>query len=482
MSSIARWAASAALSIAVLTVGAQAQVNEPPAASTPAPAATPPAASLATTEIAAAPVVVAQTTTQAAAAAPVNHTAAKAAPKFDGADTAWMLISTVLVLIMTVPGIILFYGGMLRTKNALSIVAHTLAATAIITLLWAMFGSSLAYSGGNGWIGDTARLSANGLIGKNVGAHPSAPTIPESVFFLFQLSFAIITFALILGATAERMRLGVTVAFAALWSVLVYAPVAHWIWHPNGWLAQMGHMDFAGGTVVHIASGVSGLVAAWVLGPRRGFGKEPMVPHNLMITVLGAGLLWAGWFGFNAGSAFEASTRAAGALLATQVGACAGAMFWGICEYARRGQWSVLGSFTGAIAGLIAVTPASGFVGIGGALIIGAAAGVICFFCVVHFKAATGIDDSLDVFALHGVGGLVGTLLTPVLATATVAPVTATIWTNGMGALAVMAYAGVATWIILKLISIVLALRVDAESEKVGLDVAQHGEMLAPNA
>ena len=436
------------------------------AAQQPAPAAMP----------AAIPTVVAQAATEAP-----GSSAAKASA-INGADTAWMLISTVLVLLMTIPGIILFYGGMLRTKNALSIVAHTLAATALITVMWALCGYSVAFTQGNPYYGDFTRLFAHGLIGKNVGVHVAAPTIPESVFFLFQLSFAIITFALILGATAERMRLGVTVAFAALWSVLVYAPVAHWIWHPNGWLAKMGHMDFAGGTVVHIASGVSGLVAAIVLGPRRGFGREPMVPYNLMITVLGAGLLWAGWFGFNAGSAFEASTRAAGALLATQVAACAGAMFWGLCEYVRRGQWSVLGSFTGAIAGLIGVTPASGFVGIDGALIIGAVTGVICFFAVVYFKAKTGIDDSLDVFALHGVGGLVGTLLTPVMATTAVAPITATVWTNALGALTVMAYAGAATWVILKVISVVLSLRVDAESEKVGLDVAQHGEMLAPNA
>jgi Amt family ammonium transporter len=270
--------------------------------------------------------------------------------------------------------------------------------------------------------------------------------------------------------------------FAACWSLLVYAPVAHWIWQPNGWLAAMGHMDFAGGTVVHIAAGASGLAAAWVLGPRRGFGREPMVPHNLLITVLGGGLLWAGWFGFNAGSAFEASSRAAGALLATQVAACAGAMLWGLCEYMRRGQWSVLGTMTGAIAGLIGVTPASGFVGVNGALAIGAIAGVVCFFAVVGFKSATGIDDSLDVFALHGVGGLVGTLLTPVFATAAIAPVTATVWTNALGALAVMAYAGGMTWLILRLIGMFMRLRVDSEQEKVGLDIAQHGEMLAPNA
>ena len=416
------------------------------------------------------------------AAAPLGASAATpAAPAISGADTAWMLICTVLVMLMTVPGIMLFYSGMLRAKNALSIVAHTVAATSVITVCWAMVGYSIAFSNGTPWHGGLGRVFAEGLIGKAVGAHPAAPTIPESVFFLFQLSFAIITFALVLGATAERMRMGVTMVFAALWSILVYAPVAHWIWHPGGWLAQLGHMDFAGGTVVHIASGVSGLVAAKVLGPRRGFGKEPMVPHNLLITVLGAGLLWAGWFGFNAGSAFEAGTRAGGALLATQVAACAGAMLWGFSEYMRRGQWSVLGSMTGAIAGLIAVTPASGFVGINGALAIGAIAGVVCFFAVVGFKAATGIDDSLDVFALHGVGGIVGTLLTPLFATAAIAPVTATVLTNGLGALAVFVYAGAATWLILRLIGLVVRLRVDAEEEKVGLDIAQHGEMLAPN-
>lgn len=405
-----------------------------------------------------------------------------APPAFSGADTAWMLISTVLVLLMTMPGIILFYSGMLRTKNALSIVAHTVAAAAVITLTWAIVGYSLAFTSGSEWLGGLNRAFSEGLIGKYVGAHPAAPTIPESVFFLFQLSFAIITFALVLGATAERMRLGVTMIFAALWSVFVYAPVAHWVWHPTGWLAKMGHMDFAGGTVVHIASGISGLVAAWVLGPRRGFGKEPMVPHNLLITVLGAGLLWAGWFGFNAGSAFEASSRAAGALLATQVAACSGAMLWGACEFMRRGQWSVLGSMTGAIAGLIAVTPASGFVGVNGALAIGATAGVVCFFAVVSFKALTGIDDSLDVFALHGVGGIVGTVLTPIFATTSIAPVTASWWSNSVGGLAVIAYGGAMTWLILRFIGMFVRLRVDTEEEKVGLDIAQHGEMLAPNA
>lgn len=411
-------------------------------------------------------------------------TAATAPPPaaISGADTAWMLISTVLVLLMTMPGIILFYGGMLRTKNALSIVAQTIAAAAVVTLAWAMVGYSLAFTAGTPWLGGTGRLFAEGLVGAGNVAHPAAPTVPEAVFFMFQLSFAIVTFAIVLGATAERMRLGIVVVFAALWTLGVYAPVAHWIWQPGGWLAGLGHMDFAGGTVVHIASGASGLVAAWVLGPRRGFGREPMVPHNLMITVLGGGLLWAGWFGFNAGSAFEAGSRAAGALLVTQVGACTGAMLWGLCEFIHRGQWSVLGTLTGAIAGLVAVTPASGYVDIYGALVIGAAAGVVCFFCVVNFKARTGIDDSLDVFALHGVGGIVGTVLTPLFANPKIAPVTATVWVNAGGALAVAAYAAAGTWLILRVLGMLTPLRVQAEQERIGLDMSEHGEMLSPKA
>jgi ammonium transporter, Amt family len=413
----------------------------------------------------------------------VAVSSAQAAPtSFSGGDTAWMLVCTVLVLLMTIPGVMLFYSGMLRSKNALSIVAHTVAATAVITLVWAIVGYSLAFTPGNGLFGGWTRVFAEGLFGPGVVAHPTAPTVPEPAFFMFQLAFAIVTFAIILGATAERMKLGVTVIFAAAWCLLVYAPVAHWVWHPTGWLAAMGHMDFAGGTVVHIASGASGLTAAWMLGPRQGFGREPMVPHNLLVTVLGAGLLWAGWFGFNAGSAYEASSRAAGALLATQVGACAGAIFWGLCEYIHRGQWSVLGTMTGAIAGLIAVTPASGYVAVAGALAIGAAAGVLCYLCVVNFKARTGIDDALDVFALHGVGGLVGTALTPLFAVAAIAPITASVWVNLLGGLAVMAYAVVGTWLILRVIRIVIELRVNDEKERVGLDIAEHGEMLSPES
>ncbi|MFN9744746.1 MAG: ammonium transporter [Betaproteobacteria bacterium] len=410
------------------------------------------------------------------------QTAAVSPTAISGGDTAWMLLCSVLVLLMTIPGVILFYSGMLRGKNALSIVAQGVASMAVVTLVWTLVAYSLAFTPGNGLFGGLSRALADGIVGGSAAPHPIAPTVPEAAFFVFQLAFAIITFVIILGATAERMRLGATVLFAGAWTLLVYAPVAHWVWHPTGWLATMGHMDFAGGTVVHIASGASGLIAAWVLGPRRGFGKEPMVPHNLLVTVLGAGLLWAGWFGFNAGSAFAASDRAAGALLVTQVGACSGAILWGICEHIHRGQWSVLGTMTGAIAGLIAITPASGYVTPFGALAIGAAGGVLCFLCVVNFKARTGIDDSLDVFALHGVGGLVGTVLTPVFASAAIVQITANVGTQLVGALAVAAYAMGATWLILRTLGLIMSLRVEAAQEQVGLDISEHGEMIAPNA
>ncbi len=418
--------------------------------------------------------------TMAGAAPVLGAPAAPSDAGLDGANTAWMLVSTVLVLLMTMPGIMLFYSGMLRTRNTLSIMAQTIAGIGVITVMWAVVGYSLAFTPGNAWIGDLRRVMAEGLIGgATVAIHPIAPTIPEAVFFLYQMAFAIITFAIILGATAERLRIGASMVFGAIWLVLVYAPVAHWVWHPNGWLAAMGHMDFAGGTVVHIQAGAAGLAAAIAVGPRHGFGKQPMVPHNLSLTVLGAGLLWAGWFGFNAGSSYEASARAAGALLATQLAAGAGALCWGVAEMFRRQQMSVLGMATGAIAGLIAVTPASGYVGVGGALVIGAVAGVVCFGVVTTFKHFTRIDDSLDVFALHGVGGVVGTVLTPVFALKAIAPVTADVATNALGAAAVMAYTGLMTWGILKALDFIAGLRVNPRDEHVGLDLSQHGESLA---
>lgn len=412
-------------------------------------------------------------------AAPFAARAATEGPAFDGANTAWMLVSTVLVLLMTMPGIMLFYAGMLRTRNTLSIMAQTMAGIGVITFTWAAIGYSLAFTPGSAWVGDLSRLWAAGVIGGRAAAHPIAPSIPEAVFFLYQMGFAIVTFAIVLGAVVERMRIGITMVFGVLWLVLVYAPVAHWIWHPNGWLARMGHMDFAGGTVVHVLAGATGLAAALAVGPRTGFGKQPMVPHSLALTVVGAGLLWAGWFGFNAGSAFEAGQRAAGALLATQLAAGTGALVWGLVEMLARRQMSVLGMATGGIAGLIAITPASGFVGISGALAIGAIAGAVCFAAVTSFKRLTGVDDSMDVFALHGIGGLVGTLLTPVFALKAIAPVTATVAVNLLGALAVLAYGALMSWLILMVLKVVTGLRVSPKEEGMGLDLAQHGESAA---
>jgi ammonium transporter, Amt family len=484
MKKITQWMQSGVLSAAMVLGGlgaAQAQ-TAPPTVS--------PATISAPTSITAAPKAASAASDKPKLATVATQASTALAPavpapplqKYSGGDTAWMLICVVLVMLMTMPGIILFYAGMLRGKNALSVVAHTVAASAIITVLWTVVGYSLAFTPGNAWIGDTGRIWGLGLFGANVVAHDAAPTVPEPVFFLFQLAFAIVTYAIILGSTFERMRLSTTLVFTIFWVVLIYAPVAHWIWQHEGWLAQLGHMDFAGGTVVHILAGACGLVMAMVIGPRRGFGKEPMMPHNLMLTVIGAGLLWVGWFGFNAGSAYTADARAAGALLVTQVAACCGAILWGICEYIRRGTWSVLGSMTGAIAGLVAITPASGYVDVSGALFIGSVSGVLCFLSVVKFKEWSGIDDSLDVFALHGVGGLIGTLLTPIFADSNIAPITGSFWINAMGAAAVFVYAGAMTWLILKGIGHFMPLRVGSAEEKVGLDIAEHGEMLVPQA
>lgn len=417
---------------------------------------------------------------QTEGAAPVPQPVASlAASVLSGADTAWMLTATVLVLLMTLPGILLFYSGLMRAKNALSIVAQTLMATALITLLWSVIGYSLAFNSGGPWLGGLGRVLAQGVSGGQTHSHAMAKTIPESVFFMFQLAFAVVTFALVLGATVERMRIGVSLVFGALWLLLIYAPVAHWVWHPEGWLAQQGQMDFAGGTVVHVLAGSSALVAAIMVGPRKGFGTEAMMPHNLVTTALGACLLWVGWFGFNAGSALEAGARAGSAMVATHFSASAGCFIWGLCELVQRKNISVLGLSSGAIAGLVAVTPAAGYVDVWGAIAMGLCAGVACYLTATQFKALTGIDDSLDVFALHGVGGLLGSALTPLLASAAIAPITATVWSNTTGAIAVMAYAGVMTWAILRIIRIFVILRVTPAQELEGLDLAQHGEQLS---
>ncbi|HYC64449.1 MAG TPA: ammonium transporter, partial [Reyranellaceae bacterium] len=339
--------------------------------------------------------------------------AAAAAPKLDTGDTAWMLTSTALVLLMTVPGLALFYGGMVRKKNVLATVMQSFAVTCLVTVLWLIAGYSLAFTSGSTLIGGLSKIFLKGIALDSV--HDLAKTIPETVFVCFQLTFAIITPALIAGAFAERMKFSAMMWFMAVWSLVVYAPVAHWVWG-GGFLGDWGVLDFAGGTVVHINAGVAGLVCAMVLGKRKGFGTENMAPHNLVYSVIGASLLWVGWFGFNAGSAAGASPNAGMAMAVTQFATAAAALAWMVAEWMMRGKPSVLGIISGAVAGLVAITPASGFVNPVGGLVIGLVAGVLCFWGATSLKRAMGYDDSLDAFGVHGIGGLAGALLTGVFA------------------------------------------------------------------
>ena len=330
-----------------------------------------------------------------------------------GADTAWIMTATALVLFMTIPGLSLFYGGLVRSKNVLSVLMQCFAITCLMSILWMFVGYSLAFGDGgaaNAYIGGLDNLLLGGIVESTVSG-----SIPESVFALFQMTFAVITPALIVGGFAERMRFSAVVLFSAAWLMLVYAPICHWVWG-GGWLSDLGVMDFAGGTVVHITAGVAALVAALVLGNRRGFPQQAMPPHNMTLTIMGAGMLWVGWFGFNGGSALAANGDAAMAMLATHISAAAGAFTWMLAEKVRFGKPSALGIVTGMVAGLGTITPASGFVGPGGALIIGIGAGLICFYATIYIKQRLKIDDSLDVFPVHGVGGILGTLLTAVFA------------------------------------------------------------------
>ncbi|HEY0914933.1 MAG TPA: ammonium transporter, partial [Solimonas sp.] len=335
-------------------------------------------------------------------------------------DTAWMLTSTALVLLMTIPGLALFYAGMVRKKNVLATTLQSFAVTALVTVLWIVIGYSLAFSPGSPFIGGLDNLFLGGLkYFKEAGQlsiNPLAPTVPESVFVMFQLTFAIITPALITGAFAERMKFGSMMVFVAAWSLLVYAPVAHWVWSPDGWLAKLGAQDFAGGTVVHINAGAAGLACAYMLGRRNGYGSEPFIPYNLAFTLIGASLLWVGWFGFNAGSAAASDGRAGMAMLVTQVAAATAVLTWMGVEWIIRKRASLLGACSGAVAGLVAITPASGFVEIPGALAIGASSGLLCYWGATGLKRLLGADDSLDVFGIHGVGGIVGAILTGVFA------------------------------------------------------------------
>lgn len=405
---------------------------------------------------------------------------ALAADTLNAADTAWILTATVLVLFMTLPGLSLFYAGLVRTKNVLSVLMQCFSITCLVSILWLVFAYSLAFGDGGGanrWIGDFGKSLIAGIAPDAIKG-----TIPETVFMMFQMTFAIITPALIVGGFAERMKFSAMLWFTALWLVLVYVPLCHWVWG-DGWLQKLGLMDFAGGTVVHINAGVAALVAAIVLGRRKGFPQTAMPPHNLGMVVAGACMLWVGWFGFNAGSALAANGTAGMTMLVTHIGAASASLAWMFSEWIRHGKPSVLGIVTGMVAGLGTITPASGYVGPAGALIIGATAGIVCFAATNYMKRVLHIDDSLDVFPVHGVGGILGTILTGVFAGilggvgyAEGVTMGEQVLTQMVGVLATILWCGVVTFVILKVIDTVLGLRVTQEQETEGLDIVLHNE------
>jgi Amt family ammonium transporter len=411
--------------------------------------------------------------------APAAFAQAPAAPpKIDAANTAWMLTASVLVLFMTLPGLALFYAGLVRTKNVLSVLMQCFAITCIVTLAWLAIGYSIAFGEGDSWWGGTGKAFFAGIEVKTVKG-----SIPETVFAMYQMTFAIITPALVIGAYAERVRFGAMLLFSLLWLLIVYCPLAHWVWG-DGWLQKRGLMDFAGGTVVHLNAGMAALVCALVLGRRRGFPDTAMPPHNMTMVVTGAAMLWCGWFGFNAGSALAADGSAGMAMLVTHIGAATGAFAWLLCEWLRYGKPSVLGIVTGMVAGLGTITPASGFVGPIGALAIGAAAGVACFGATSYMKRVLKVDDSLDVFPVHGVGGLLGTLLTAVFVSTTFGgvgyPEKVTMGeqfvTQLIGVAVTALWSGVLTWVLLKLVDAIVGMRVASEEETEGLDTVEHNE------
>jgi ammonium transporter, Amt family len=402
-------------------------------------------------------------------------------PPANTGDTAWLITATALVLFMTLPGLALFYAGLVRTKNVLSILIQCFAITCVVSLLWLAAGYSLVFSDGGSaqdFIGGLDKAFLAGVTRESVSG-----SIPESVFFMFQMTFAIITPALVIGGFAERMRFSAVLWFAALWLLIVYVPIAHWVWG-GGWLAKLGVMDYAGGIVVHVSAGVAALVCALVLGPRRGFPQTPMAPHSLPLAVAGAGMLWVGWFGFNAGSALAANGNAGMAMLATHMGASGGALAWMIAEWTRYGKPSMLGAATGMVAGLGTITPASGFVGPMGAVAIGLAAGTVCFFATQLLKRKLEIDDSLDVSPVHGVGGMLGTVLTGVFGAAALGgagflvqnDISAQVGVQALGVVAAASWCALLTWVILKVMALAGKLRVAEEQETEGLDLAEHGE------
>jgi Amt family ammonium transporter len=424
-------------------------------------------------------------------------------PKLDSGDTAWMLASTALVLLMTIPGLALFYGGMVRKKNILATLMQSFAITCIVTIVWTVAGYSIAFTPGNAYMGDFSRFMLNGIWdhiakGNDTQAFVLASgikdvadmstTIPETVYMMFQMTFAIITPALIAGSFADRMKFSALCIFITLWSLLIYAPIAHWVWAPSGWAAQKGVLDFAGGTVVHINAGIAGLMCALVLGKRVGYGTDNMAPYNLAYSVIGASLLWVGWFGFNAGSAVAANGRAGMAMTVTQIATAAAALGWMFAEWITKGKPSVLGAISGAVAGLVAITPASGFVLPGGSIVIGVAAGVICFWTATSMKHMLGYDDSLDAFGVHCIGGIVGALLTGVFS---YGPLSATdaspdgspgglaqLWLQCQGVAATLVYSGVGTLVLLYITKALVGLRVSEDEEREGLDLVLHGEQV----
>ncbi len=435
-----------------------------------------------TSEVTATSTSEAPATIAAAPAAEETPAAPTPTAKLDTGDTSWILISTALVLLMTIPGLALFYGGMVRKKNVLSTMMFSLSAAILVSLLWVIAGYSIAFSGTGAYFGDLSKAMLNG-----VAFDALSGTIPESLFVIFQMTFAIITVAILSGSIADRMKYSAFMAFIAIWVLVVYAPITHWVWAADGWLFKAGALDFAGGTVVHINSGVAGLVAAYMLGKRIGLGRESMAPHNLTLTVIGASLLWVGWFGFNGGSALGAGARASMAILVTQVAAAAAAFSWLVVERMIRGKASVLGGASGAVAGLVVITPAAGFVGVGGALVMGLIGGVVCFWGITALKRLLKADDALDAFGLHVVGGIVGAILTGVFysdeiikaANVALAPTFAgQLWVQVEGVLATMVYSGIATFIILKVIDLIIGLRVNSDDERMGLDLSQHGERI----
>ncbi len=457
----------------------------------------------------------------APAAAAVTATAEPAAPAAAPApvpnkgDTAWMLVATLLVIMMSIPGLALFYGGLVRSKNMLSVLMQVFAIFALITVLWVIYGYSLAFTQGNAFIGGFDRLFLNGIFDPVTGSVANAATfskgvyIPEFAFVAFQATFAAITVALIVGAFAERMKFCAVLLFAALWFTFAYLPMAHMVWFwpgpdaftdanagaaavaASGWLFQKGALDFAGGTVVHINAGVAGLVGAYLIGKRIGYGKEPMTPHSLTMTMIGASLLWVGWFGFNAGSALEAGGTAALAFMNTLSATAAAVLTWTLAEWALKGKPSMLGAASGAVAGLVAITPACGWVGIGGGLVIGALAGVVCFWGVTGLKKLLGVDDALDVFGIHATGGILGALLTGVFNTWSMGgtgiidyvnntivdtTISSQLWIQAQAVLTAVIWSGVVAFICYKVIDLTIGLRVAEEEEREGLDTTTHGE------